>query len=276
MIAIAMIFLVAACGGDVGGGDSGGGGSSSGGDNSEPTSTPEPTPSNTPDGGDVALKPDPGDGGQTGGGQTSPEPTPTPGDGSASPEPTPTPGDGSASPEPAPTPGGGGSTSPEPTPTPGGGGSTLSGSASEVLEKLVADLVSSGVSMPMSFPGPPPEVSAEMSHNTIGLSEDDFNRLVASASYSQAAIGTFAHQINIIQANDPGAAAEVKSLVSGANGFDPQKWICVYPDRVSVVESGNYVLLTASTVSIVEASIDSFKAMAGSIGSVVSFWEFSD
>ena len=273
-IALAMVCLVVACvsesvadggGGSAGGAGSGGdngdgSGSDNGGDSGTPTPTPAPTPSQTPGG---AQKPDPGDGGENteepdGGDATTPEPSPTP---EPAPEPTQ---------EPSPSP------EPTPTPTPGnGGGSSLSGSASDVLAKLVEDLQSAGVSMPMSFPGPPPEVAAEVSHNTIGLLEDDFIRLVTSASYSQAAIGTFAHQISIIQAKDASAAAEVKRLVSGDNGFDPQKWICVSPERVSVIDSGAYVLIAASTVVVVEAAVDTFRNTAGSAGEVVTFWEFA-
>ena len=206
------------------------------GDNNKPSTTPAPTPSSTPGGGG-AQKPDPG-------GTPTPQPTL----------------------EPTTSPGGGGS----------GGGSALSGSASDVLGKLVEDIRNAGVEMPMGFPGPPPEVAADLSHNTIGLQEDDFIKLVVSASYSQAAIGTFAHQISMIQAKDASSAVEVKKLVSGDDGFNPQKWICVWPDRVSVVEAGDYVLIAASKIDVVEAAIDIFKETAGSIGEVVTFWEFSD
>jgi len=231
-------------------GNSGGSGSSggdNGGDNTRPSNTPSPSPSQTPGGG---------------------TPTPTPGDGEETEEP-----DGGDSGGQT----GGGATTAEPTasPTPGDGGSALTGSASDVLGALVAELLAAGVDMPMAFPGPPPEVSAELSHNTIGLTEDDFLRLVTSASYSQAAIGTFAHQISMIQANDAGAASEVKKLVSGDNGFDPQKWICVWPERVSAVDAGQYVLIVASHISVVEAAIDTFRNTAGSTGDVVTFWEFT-
>ena len=156
-----------------------------------------------------------------------------------------------------------------------GGNSALSGSASEVLAQLVEDLQNAGVDMPMTFPGPPPEVGPELAHNYIGLSEDDFLRLAISAAYSEAAIGTFAHQINIIQAKDASAAAEVKKLISGNDGFDPQKWICVWPERVSAVDSGSYVLLVAARIFVVEAAIDIFRDTSGSIGEVITFWEFT-
>jgi len=160
-----------------------------------------------------------------------------------------------------------------------GGGSTdgagLSGTASEVLGKLVEDLISAGVEMPMSLPGPPPEVTAELSQNTIGLSEGDFDRLVASAAHSLAAIGTFAHQLIIIQGKDASAAAEIKGLVSGPGGYDPQKWICVWPERAMAVDAGAYVLVAASYVKVVEAAERAFRDAAGKTGEAVIFWEHS-
>lgn len=158
----------------------------------------------------------------------------------------------------------------------GGGGSgpvdsDLSGSAIDVLSKLDADLAQTGIEMPMTLP--PTEVTADMSQNDIGLSSSDFNRLVVDAASSLAAIGTFAHQIAVIQANDASAAAEVKRLISGTNGYDALKWICVWPERVIVVESGAYVLLAAANADVVDAAIEAFRSEAGAIGTVVTFFE---
>ena len=154
----------------------------------------------------------------------------------------------------------------------GSGGSTnLSGSALDILSKLDEDLKQTGVEMPMTLP--PMEVSADMSQNDIGLSSADFNRLVSSAASSLAAIGTFAHQIAVIQANDANAATEVKNLISGSNGYDSQKWICVWPEKVIVVESGAYVLLAAARANVVDAAVEAFRSEAGTIGTVVTFFE---
>jgi len=152
-----------------------------------------------------------------------------------------------------------------------GGNSNLSGSALDILSKLDEDLKQTGIEMPMTLP--PMEVSADMSQNDVGLSTADFNRLVTSAASSLAAIGTFAHQIVIIQANDANAAAEVKNLISGTNGYDSQKWICVWPEKVIAVESGAYVLLAAAKADVVDAAIEAFRSEAGTIGTVVTFFE---
>ena len=153
----------------------------------------------------------------------------------------------------------------------GSGNSNLTGTALEVLSKLDEDLQQTGIEMPMTLP--PMEVSPEMSQNDIGLSTADFNRLVTSASSSLAAIGTFAHQIVIIQANNASAATEVKNLISGSGGYDSQKWICVWPEKVIVVESGPYVLLAAARADVVDAAVEAFRSEAGNIGTVVTFFE---
>jgi len=155
--------------------------------------------------------------------------------------------------------------------TGGAGTSNLTGSALDVLSKLDEDLKATGIEMPMTLP--PTTVTSDMAHNDVGLTSSDFDRLVTSAASSLAAIGTFAHQIAIIQANDTSAATQVKNLISGANGYDAQKWICVWPDKVIVVESGAYVLLAAANADVVDAAIAAFQKEAGTIGSVVTFFE---
>ena len=152
--------------------------------------------------------------------------------------------------------------------------SNLAGTAVEVLDQLVTTLDEMGVEMPPRLPGPPAEVDPDMSQNTVGLSETDFGRLVVSAAHSQAAIGTFAHQIIIIQATDERAATEVKRIVTSDGGYNAEKWICVFPERAVAIESGSYVLIAAVKANIVDAVVDAFREMAGVTGEAVTFWEF--
>jgi len=152
-------------------------------------------------------------------------------------------------------------------------GSKLSGTPVEILSALVQTLKADGVEMPMSLE--PMDVTSDLAHNTLGLTTDEFDRLVVSAANSLAAIGTFAHQIVLIEANDVRAAGEVKRIISSNGGYDPQKWVCVWPERCVVVDSGDYVLLVASYNEVVDAAIAIFKDMAGTVGTVVTFWEFT-
>ena len=156
----------------------------------------------------------------------------------------------------------------------GGGAAGLSGTPVEVLEKLVAEIQGAGVGMPMTLP--PTEVTPDLSQSIIGLSEADFGKLVASAAYNLAAIGTFAHQIIVVKAKDAASAAEVKKLICGENGYDVYKWICVWPKKAAAVESGEYVLLVASENAVVDEAMKAFEKLAGSIGTVNNFWEHTE
>lgn len=154
-----------------------------------------------------------------------------------------------------------------------GVGSSLTGTPAEILEKLIEDLTAAGVEMPMSIP--PMEVQPDMSQNTIGLSEDDFNKYVKDSAYTMAAIGTFPHQIILVQAVDEKAAGEIKKIVTGDNGYDAKKWICVFPERAVAVESGVYLLIVVSKEIVTDAAVEAFRNNAGSIGEADTFWEFT-
>ena len=154
-----------------------------------------------------------------------------------------------------------------------GKGSKLTGTPEEVLETLISSIQGAGVQMPMSLP--PTAVVPEFSQNAFGLSEADFNKLVVSAADSLAAISTFAHQIVVIKAKDAKSAEEVKKLISGNNGYDVKKWICVWPQKAAVVDSGEYVLLVASNGEVVDAAIKTFEKEAVNLGAVDVFWEDS-
>jgi len=152
-----------------------------------------------------------------------------------------------------------------------GESSKLSGSAVEVLTVLVDDLRNDGVQMPMTLPAS--IITADVSQNAIGLSAENFDKYVVSASDSLAAIGTSAHQIVLIEAKDASSAEQIKKLLASDGGYDVHKWICVLPEKAVVVESENYVMLAASYSQVVDVAIDCFKAAAGEIGDVDVLFE---
>lgn len=158
--------------------------------------------------------------------------------------------------------------------TPSKPSSNLSGSPAEILNKLVDDTTTavkaSGKDMYMSTTT---DITSKTSQNEIGLSAADFEKYVTAASSSMAAIGSQAHEIVLIQAKDADSAAAVKKIVAGKDGYNPQKWICVWPQKVVVIDSGNYVLIVASRADIVEAALNTFKDMAGSVGEADQIYE---
>ena len=160
------------------------------------------------------------------------------------------------------------------------GVSKLSGESADILNELVektgAVVEASGEFMYMSMTL---EVTAENSGFIIGISEADFDEYIQSAASSMAAIGSQAHQIIIIKAKDAACASQIKKLiagkVAGIDGYDPMKWICVWPERVVAVESGSYVLLAASRNDIADAALTAFEEMAGAVGEADVFFEHS-
>ena len=150
-----------------------------------------------------------------------------------------------------------------------GGGSTstkLSGSPEDILNRVLDEAKKS---LPDDKPMPESrvtEVTADTSQNAIGLSTDDFNKYVSSASIATALIGTFPHEIGVIQAKDAASAATIKKLISSDGGYNSLKWICVSPEESCVLESGSYVLLAASRADVVDAVVSAFTAAAGNVG----------
>ena len=206
------------------------------------------SPSNSPDSGDggedgplSSETPDPGDSGET----TSPE------NGGSDIESSP-----SASP------------SPEEN---GEADSNASEDLVDTLANLVDEFINAGATMPISMPAA--SVSAEDSQYAIGLSSADFGQYVVAASQSIAGLTTNAHQIVLIQGVDSNAASQIKRLVSSNGGYDPTKWICVFPETAIVVDSGPYVLLVASFRDVADIAVAVFEETFGSIGEIVTFWD---
>jgi|GEM_PF-4273268 len=161
---------------------------------------------------------------------------------------------------------------------------SLTGNPKEVLEKLVADtkekIEADGGFYYMTMTT---EITADTSVGFIGFSADNYNKYVTAAFSSKAAIGSQAHEIILIKCKDADSAKEVKSLIKRDpdpdqkdGGYASKKWICVSPEESAVVDSGDYVLIAASTVAIVDATIDVFKSEMGDVGEVDVFYESTE
>ena len=159
----------------------------------------------------------------------------------------------------------------------GGGGQAasatdLQGPPGDILQQV---LDAAAEALPADRPMPMPfitEVTAESSQYQLGLSGADFDAYVSSATVATAAIATFAHEVALIQAKDAASAAEIKKRVAGDGGYDSEKWICVWPERSRVVESGPYVLIAVSRAEVVDAVYAAFADAAGTTGEPVDFF----
>jgi hypothetical protein len=103
-----------------------------------------------------------------------------------------------------------------------------------------------------------------------GISAAQFADLVTEGTVSTAMIGTCAHQVVLVQAKDAASAVQLKTAMAGA--YNPGKWICVFPEQASVVDSGSYVLLVATTKAYAAAMLDAFAKAAGTTGAVDTFY----
>ena len=130
----------------------------------------------------------------------------------------------------------------------------FTGTSEETLEDFLGAM---GLDI-MSFTNP---VTAENVTGVLGLSTADFDKYIVNATSSVAAIMTHAHLVSAIACVNPADAKTVKDLI--AKGFDPARWICVFPEECFVVEVGSYVFLVASTAENAEMAKNALNTLAG-------------
>jgi hypothetical protein len=54
------------------------------------------------------------------------------------------------------------------------------------------------------------------------------------------------------------------------------KWICVIPQSVAAISSGEYVMIVASRNEVVDATLEAFGSAAGNTSGAVRFFEHID
>jgi len=151
---------------------------------------------------------------------------------------------------------------------PAAGGGKLTGSSSDVMTQLRAEIAAA---LPANDVPKTEEVALTADMATqVGLTAAQFTDLVVDGTISRAMIMTVPHEMVVIQAKDASAATQLKAAIAAK--YDPKKWICVFPEQASVVESGQYVLLVAGTKTYAMAATDSFAKLAGSVGTINTFF----
>ena len=147
-------------------------------------------------------------------------------------------------------------------------GSSLTGTAADVMAQV---LTATAAALPANSAPITEQVAltADLAEG-VGLTQAQFKDDVVSGEISRAMIMTFAHEVVLIQAKDAASAAKLKTAIAGA--YNPGKWICVFPEQASIVESGAYVLLVVSTGQYAAAALDAFAKLAGTTGTVNTFY----
>ncbi|MDR2957028.1 MAG: hypothetical protein LBU61_02450 [Coriobacteriales bacterium] len=151
---------------------------------------------------------------------------------------------------------------------------TLEGTTTDLLPQLNEKTLShltGGDALYMTFDD---ALTVDNCLSLAGLTPDEFGKYVEDATVSQAAIMSIAHQVVLIKCNSSADAQTVKGLI--ADGFDTNRWICVFPERCLVQESGSYVLFVASTKAMTEAYQAGFSDLADSnVGTADVFFVFA-
>lgn len=119
------------------------------------------------------------------------------------------------------------------------------------LEDVVAELYQ-GIDVPV--------------YETVPLDPENFEYFTfipyqenLSAVEADALVSITAHSLVVIHTED-GNGAELAEKV--AEKADPNKWLCVRADKVSVAYTDHYVVLVMSDREMVEDVMENFKAMA--------------
>ncbi|MCL1828235.1 MAG: DUF4358 domain-containing protein [Oscillospiraceae bacterium] len=141
--------------------------------------------------------------------------------------------------------------------------SNLNGAPAEILGEL-ADMIQTDA--PATFDS---AITADNCKG-LGLTSEEFDKYVSDAVLSTAAISTFAHEVALFSAKDPASALEIKKLI--AANYDSNKWICVFPEKSCVTDSGNYVLLAVGRSEYIDALTAAFSELAGTTGEIDVFF----
>ncbi|MCL2671023.1 MAG: hypothetical protein FWF10_03190 [Clostridiales bacterium] len=148
--------------------------------------------------------------------------------------------------------------------------SALTGEPDEIMAALMlkaAAYVTSEYGLPATFND---SVTAATAQGALGLSADDFEQYIESATANKGMIITTAHLVTLAKLKDPADAKTVMKLV--AEGFDSGQWICVFPDESLVIASGPYLLLIASKTDWSNAVLTAFKELAGEYTKANTFY----
>ena len=119
------------------------------------------------------------------------------------------------------------------------------------------------IRMPMASP-----IEAFSAFTFIGLTEDEFNANVATATAFESMIMPANQSVCLVELKDTADVASVKQKM--IDNCDPNKWICMSADKCLVVDSGKYVLLVMSTQEDCEALKTAFADEFGNVGEALT------
>lgn len=110
-------------------------------------------------------------------------------------------------------------------------------------------------------------IDAETASYYIGLTEDEFNTYVEEAIANEPMMSSIAHSLCIVKLKDASKVEEVKQKIF--DNCNPMKWLCVQPEYILVVDSGEYIAFTMTTESNCKGIYEAFKDKMGTVGTTL-------
>ena len=110
-------------------------------------------------------------------------------------------------------------------------------------------------------------IEAESASYYIGLTEDEFNTYVEEAIANEPMMSSIAHSLCIVKLKDASKVEEVKQKIF--DNCDPRKWLCVSPEYILVVDSGDYIAFAMTTESNCKGIYEAFKEKMGTVGTTI-------
>jgi len=143
-------------------------------------------------------------------------------------------------------------------------GDLYAGTTIELVQKIIAE--TNGL--------PEVVIDAVTSENApamLGLLADDFASFIDNAAAATCESDEIAFQAAVVKCKDAGDAEMIDSLIR--EGFDPGKWVYVFPDRSLTVVSGPYVMLAVGSEAEADSIAATFKKISGGSPKITVFYE---
>lgn len=143
---------------------------------------------------------------------------------------------------------------------------TVSPEAPKVSLEEIVDAINNSGKVETGMLGNMP-IDAESASYFIGLTEDEFNTYVDEALANEPMMSSIAHSLCIVKLKDASKVEEVKQKIF--DNCNPRKWLCVSPEYILVVDSGEYIAFTMTTESNCKGIYEAFKAKMGTVGTTL-------
>ena len=141
----------------------------------------------------------------------------------------------------------------------------FTGTADELLQSIISE---SDAKLPKVYID---AITAENAPAALGLLADDFASFISEGAAATVESDAVAFQAAVVLCRYDEDAVMIDELIR--EGFDPGKWVYVFPDRSLTAVSGPYILLAAGSEAETQALADAFKNSLGNSTIINIFYE---